>query len=206
MSRPTLSQVLRPIARSYATKSTSSSGPGNPTLHVPTDSRSEVLKQVLYPTDSYSPTSSSPTGTYHHDHLNRLQHVVPSAEVHETIERAWQLYQRNLRTQRQRALRAKFDSMVAACDELERITNPANGGVESAEGKGGLYHRRVYEIATSETKQAERKGDERHPKGKKSVEQRWKETRIEGLVPREAWVPVESRGKGWDYTWRRPGH
>ncbi|WVW84236.1 hypothetical protein I302_106266 [Kwoniella bestiolae CBS 10118] len=205
--RPTLRSILplpRNFTRTYAAKSSISGGP--PALHVPTDSRSDIIRSVLYPQDSYSPTSSSPTGTYHPDHLNRLQSVIPSEEVHETIERAWQLHQRGLRITRQKALQAKFDAMVEACNELEYITNPANGGVESGEKKGGIYHRRVYEIATSETRQAERTAEERNHRGKKSVEQRWKETRIPGLFPREAWVPVESRGKGWGYEWVRPGY
>ncbi|KAK6909830.1 hypothetical protein I204_04745 [Kwoniella mangroviensis CBS 8886] len=205
--RPTLPlPLITPtLTRTYAVKSSSSSS-GNPALHVPTDSRSNLLRQVLYPLDSYSPTSSSPTGTYHPDHLNRLQAVIPSEEVHETIERAWQLHQRNLRQTRQKVLDAKFKAMVEACNELEAITDPSNGGVESTEGKGGQYHRRIYEIATSTTHQAERTAEERSQKGKKSVEQRWKETRIPGLFPRESWVPVESKGKGWEYDWVRPGY
>ncbi|WWC69954.1 mitochondrial 54S ribosomal protein mL40 [Kwoniella pini CBS 10737] len=195
MSRPILSRVISPLVRNYATKSTTT---GNPTLNIPTDSRSEILKQVLYPIDSYSPNSSSPTGTYHHDHLNRIQNVIPSKEIHETIERAFQLYQRNLRIKRKNSLKIKFNEMLKACNELELITNKEND----------LYHRRIYEIAISENKQSERKGDEslKNQKGKKTIEQRWKETRIKGLIPREAWIPVESRGKGWDYDWRRPGH
>ncbi|WWD17046.1 hypothetical protein CI109_101483 [Kwoniella shandongensis] len=199
--RPLAASAARPLLRrNYAAKPT----PTNPNLVQSSDSRSDLLRQTLYPADSYAPTSSSPTGTYHPDHLARLQAVIPSSEAYETIERAWQLYQRTLRKQRQTSLEAKYDSMVKACDELEAITNPANGGAESETGKGGKYHRRVYEWATADVRQAERRGEQ--PRGKKTVEQRWKETRVEGLVPRESWVPVESRGKGWDYSWTRPGH
>ncbi|WVQ99653.1 hypothetical protein IAU59_006792 [Kwoniella sp. CBS 9459] len=201
-------RLARTAVRSYAAKPNISGG--NPSLVIPSDSRSDLLRNSLYPPDSYAPTSSSPTGNYHLDHLARLQAVVPSEEAYETIERAYQLYQRQVRQQRQAALGAKFQKMVEACDELERLTDPSPSEEEykalknpELEGKGGAYHRRLYEHATAELKQAERRGEQ--PRGKKSVEQRWKETRIEGLVPREAWVPVESKGKGWDYDWVRPG-
>ncbi|OCF39793.1 hypothetical protein I317_06402 [Kwoniella heveanensis CBS 569] len=208
---PVVRSTLAHSVRCYAAKPNISGG--NPNLVIPSDSRSDLLRNSLYPPDSYAPTSSSPTGNYHPDHLARLQAVIPSAEAHETIERAYQLFQRQVRQKRQVALSAKYDQMVEACDELEKLTNPSpvedeykrlaqNSGL--AEGrKGGAYHRRLYEHATAELKQAERRGEQ--PRGKKSVEQRWKETRIEGLVPREAWVPVESKGKGWDYDWIRPG-
>ncbi|OXG19515.1 hypothetical protein C366_02368 [Cryptococcus neoformans Tu401-1] len=197
-----LAPITRPLLRRAYAAASKPSG-GNPHLHQPADSRSEVLRNTLYPHDSYAPTSSSPTGSYHPDYLQRLQAVIPSAEAYETIERAWQLYQRELREARKVAFDAKYKSMVEACDELERITNPENGGPESADGKGGLYHRQVYNLAVASVRQAHRRGEQ--PKGKKTLEQRWSETRVEGLVPREAWVPVESRGKGWNYDWQRPG-
>ncbi|KAK8864645.1 hypothetical protein IAR55_001895 [Kwoniella newhampshirensis] len=198
--RPLASSARAASRRGYAAKPAAT----NPNLVQPSDSRSDLLRSTLYPADSYAPTSSSPTGSYHPDHLARLQAVIPSAEAYETIERAWLLYQRELRTGRQNALNAKYKAMVEACDELEKITNPANGGAESRDGKGGQYHRHVYEWATADVRQAERRGEQ--TRGKKTVEQRWKETRVDGLVPRESWVPVESRGKGWDYGWTRPGH
>ncbi|WRT66605.1 uncharacterized protein IL334_003564 [Kwoniella shivajii] len=199
-------QVGARSVRLYATKPSSS--PSNPTLHVPSDSRSDTLRSALYPADSYAPTSSSPTGNYHPDHLSRLQSVIPNVEVYETIERAWQLHQRSQRQSRTEQLNSKYKSMVQACNELESITNPSNGGIESRVGeegksKGGIYHRRIYEWATAEFKQSEKRGEQ--PKGKKTIEQRWKETRIEGLIPREQWVPVESKGKPWEYDWTRPG-
>ncbi|WVR06818.1 hypothetical protein IAU60_003854 [Kwoniella sp. DSM 27419] len=201
--RPVVSAARPLLRRGYAAKPNASGG--NPNLVVPSDSRSDLLRQALYPSDSYAPTSSSPTGAYHHDHLARLQSVIPNEEAYETIERAWQLHQRTLRQQRQRALSVKYRSMVEACDELEAITSPSvyPDGVEAKEGKGGMYHRIVYEHATADIRQAERKGEQ--PRGKKTVEQRWKETRVEGLVPREMWVPTETRGKGWNYEWTRPG-
>ncbi|KAL0255366.1 hypothetical protein I308_100169 [Cryptococcus tetragattii IND107] len=174
-----LAPVARPLLRRAYAAAAKPSG-GNPHLQHPTDSRSEVLRNTLYPHDSYAPTSSSPTGSYHPDYLERLQTVIPSAEAYETIERAWQLHQRELREARKVELDAKYKSMVEACDELERITNPANGGPESIDGKGGLYHRQVYNLAVASVRQAHRRGEQ--PKGKKTLEQRWLETRVEGLA------------------------
>ncbi|WVO18362.1 hypothetical protein L204_106077 [Cryptococcus depauperatus] len=196
---------LRPLAlsaRPILRRGYAASAGGNPHLTHPTDSRSQQLREMLYPSDSYSPTSSTPTGTYHPDYLERLQTVVPSAEAYETIERAWQLYQRERREARKVALNAKYQSMVRACDELEQITNPANGGPENAEGKGALYHRLVYDESVAQARQAQKKGEQ--PKGRKTSEQKWLDSRAQGLVPRESWIPVENRGKGWDYDWQRP--
>ncbi|TYJ59033.1 hypothetical protein B9479_000022 [Cryptococcus floricola] len=196
-----MSAPLRPLAtlsRPLLRRAYAAPAGGNPNLVHPSDSRSDMLKQMLYPPDSYAPTSSSPVGTYHPDHLERLRTVIPSAEAYETIERAWQLYQREQREERKVQLKAKYESMVEACDELERITRS-----EGEDANGGLYHRQVYDLAVAQLTQAKRRGEQ--PKGKKTAEQKWLETRVEGLVPRESWVPVESRGKGWNYDWQRPG-
>jgi large subunit ribosomal protein L40 len=80
--------------------------------------------------------------------------------------------------------------MVEACDELERMTS-----------EGG-YPRAVYERAMARPAQSAG-GEDR---GRKvSQESKFKEARMEGLVPREAWVPTETRGKAWNYGWKRPG-
>lgn len=82
--------------------------------------------------------------------------------------------------------------MVAACDELERITRPVGG-----EG----YSKDVYDKAM---KRADpHKGDLQRGRSS-TAESRWREARIDGLVPREQWIPVETRGKGWNYDWKRP--
>jgi large subunit ribosomal protein L40 len=85
--------------------------------------------------------------------------------------------------------------MEEACDELEKMTRSAT---EGGEGKAPRY---LYDRAMARARQTPTEG----AKGKKATaESRWLEARIEGLVPREAWVPTETRGKGWKYDWTRP--
>ncbi|WVQ79972.1 hypothetical protein IAT38_002073 [Cryptococcus sp. DSM 104549] len=194
-----MSAPLRPIARASRPLLRRGYAVGPDGIQIQ-DPRGEIIRNALYPRDSYAPTSSSPTGVRHPKHMERLREVLPSAEAHETIERAWQLYQRQLRNARKAELQTKFDKMVEACDELERITNSANGGPYSADGKGGEYHRAVYDRAVLAMRQAKR-GE---PVGKKTMLQTWMDSRVEGLFPRESWVPTETRGKGWNYNWSRP--
>lgn len=188
---------------------------GNPHLQNPSDARLDLLRRTLYPSDAHSPSSPSPTGAYSPNHLEKLKTVLPSAEAHETIERAWQLYQRDRREQRARKLEAQFESMKAACDELERITStpppsePSPSASEdgsSAIAKPGkpqypryLYDRAMSRLPLFPVETPKVRGAKAGP------ESRWQEARIEGLVPREAWVPTETRGKGWNYGWKRPG-
>lgn len=192
---------------------------GNPHLQSPSDARLDLLRRSLYPADAHSPSSASPTGAYAPNHVEKLKTVLPSAEAHETIERAWQLYQRDRRQQRTRALEAKFESMKAACDELERITSvpapsPTDASAASeaeAESSGSskraaqpqypryLYDRAMSRLPLFPVETPKVRGSKAGP------ESRWQEARIEGLVPREAWVPTDTRGKGWNYRWRRPG-
>lgn len=193
---------------------------GNPHLQSPSDARMDLLRRSLYPADAHSPNSASPTGAYSPNHIEKLKTVLPSAEAHETIERAWQLYQRDRRHQRARALEAKFESMKAACDELERITSvpaasPTDASSESSEAESSspsmttkraqpqypryLYDRAMSRLPLFPVETPKVRGSKAGP------ESRWQEARIEGLVPREAWVPTDTRGKGWNYGWRRPG-
>jgi large subunit ribosomal protein L40 len=145
------------------------------------DGRSDLLRKTLYPPGA--PSTPSPTGVHHPQHLERLAHVVPNPAVHETITRAWALHQREVRAERERSLRAKFEAMKEAMDELENIGD-----------------RRLFELATS------RKSLDGEDIGSlKGRERKWKEARIEGLFPREAWVPTETPStKGWNYEWKRP--
>jgi large subunit ribosomal protein L40 len=92
-------------------------------------------------------------------------------------------------------LKLKYDAMVEACDELDRLTK----GVK--EGGEGKWSRDVYLAATEKSNpyKAERvTGRSITPLS------RFKEGRLDGLIPREAWVPAESRGKAWNYDWKRP--
>lgn len=177
----------------------------------------EVIRASLYPKDGVAPTSSSPIGSRHGDYERRLRAVVPSAEAHETIERAWNIFRRAQRTEKQAELGAKYGAMVEACAELDSLTRgpppPANAEAEAdtealGEIGAGVLPRAVYDRAmvrmahASAAKVAAQQGLAQGRK--KTTESRWIEARPEGMVPREAWVPVETRGKGWNYGWTRP--
>ena len=145
--------------------------------------------------------------------MERIEAVVGSAEVYDTIERAWRLHRRHAKARSEAALKAKFEAMEEACDELDRMTGgPEIMNFDAAEagstwakerkltGKGE-YPRTLYEDAM-------RKVDSfSTPKvqGKRlPPEEKWKESRLEGLIPREAWVPVDRKGQAWNYDWQRP--
>lgn len=176
------SRILLSSLRRYATRPATSEGG--------TDSRTDTIRRSLYPSDTFSPKSSSPTGAHHPQHLERVAAVIHSPEVYETIERAWKLYQRQRRESKAGELRSKYAAMEEACDELESLTR-----------EGGVADRLVYDKAMAK---ADPYAGERITGRRATPESRWKESRLEGLVPREAWVPTETRGKGWDYEWTRP--
>jgi large subunit ribosomal protein L40 len=117
--------------------------------------------------------------------------LIPDPEVYETVERAWKLHQRTKRDQRQKVLNAKLKAMQEACEELDKLTS-----------EGGGLARSVYDRAMS---RPTLRGEKVEQGKKETPESRWAAARIEGLVPRELWVPVETRGKGWKYDWTRPG-
>lgn len=189
ISRPTLASSSRLVIRC------ASSSAQNPHLTVPSDSRTDTIRQTLYPPSSPNPASSSPTGTYRPQHAERVEAVISSAEAHETIERAWRLFQREKRKEKETILTAKFNAMVDACEELDRVTAAEEGG-------GGRYPRYIYDRAMAKPSFAAPE----EARGKKGSEGRWLEARLEGMVPREQWVPTETRGKGWNYGWKRPGN
>lgn len=188
-SRRTLPSHVTPIItrrRAYAT------APVNPHLAAPSDTRIEIIRQALYPADAHLPKSAAPSGSYHPNHVARLQHLVPDAEVYETIDRAWQLYQREQREAQKKSLAAKYEAMTEACDLLDEIT-----------AEGGSWPRSLYDKAMARASM--KGGSAAGETGKRATsESRWLDARIDGLVPREAWVPTETKGKGWNYEWKRP--
>lgn len=194
MIRPALTQPLASCSRRRAYASAPST---NPHLAVPADTRTETIRRTLYPADAYSPNSASPTGSYHPDHKRRLQHLIPDPEVYETIDRARKLHVRIKRDEKKKELEVKLRAMQEACDELDRMTSI----------EGGLA-RSVYDRAMSRPSLRGEKVEIPAGTGggrKETPESRFAAARIEGLVPREMWVPTETRGKGWNYDWTRPG-
>lgn len=166
----------------------SQSGGQNPHLALPSDTRTDTIRQTLYPPNAHIPSSASPTGAYHPQYAERVEAVIVDSEAHETIERAWKLFQREKRESQSTILTAKFNAMKEACEELDKVTE-------------GTERRYVFERAMARPSYS----PPEEIRGKKGSEARFLETRLEGMVPREAWVPVESRGKGWNYEWKRPG-
>jgi large subunit ribosomal protein L40 len=201
MSRPFASAVAS-SSRQYATKApvvpdyiaAKQSGAG--------DNKIDTLKRHLYPQNTFAPKSESPTGQHHPDVIRRVKALLPTREIHSTIEKAWALYQDQQRMLHRRRLRAKFRAMEKACDELDKITRPPP--LQSATGgflNGQRYPRALFNLAM------EPANPHAFPKpsGRKiSPEARWKEARLDGFVPREAWIPTETKGTGWNYQWQRP--
>ena len=142
-----------------------------------------------------------------------MEAAVGSVEVYETIERAWKLNRRQEQARRQASLEAQFKAMEDACDELDRLTGgpevlnfdaSPEGATYSHERKLSgvpLYPRHLYNDAV---KSPDAFAAPRLQGKKIPPEARWKESRLEGLIPREAWVPVDRKGKAWDYEWERP--
>lgn len=107
--------------------------------------------------------------------LAALAKVVPSAEVHETITRAWALHNRNKREARDAELAKKYDSMRRAIDLLEQ----SDKGLWSLAVEGRKF----------QNVDQKRSGNER----------------LEGMVPRESRIPMEMGGSGlWDGEWKAP--
>ncbi|BEJ02167.1 hypothetical protein CcaverHIS631_0608490 [Cutaneotrichosporon cavernicola] len=155
----------------------------------PTEGKMEVIRASLYPKDGVAPTSASPIGARHVDYERRIRAAAPSAEAHETIERAWNLHRRDARASRSAAISAKYDAMVDACTELDALTRgPAEEGL-GVIGEGvlprALYDRAMIRVAHANAAYAAAEQGMAQGK-KKTTESRWLESRPEGIVPREA--------------------
>ena len=148
------------------------------------DSTKENLRKALYPPNiANKPT---PTGTWRPDVARAIQLAIPSKQAHDTIERAWLLYQRHLRWKRDEELARKYECMRKAMDELERIDPhlfaEANR-VEDPRQRGA-----------AETELA---------KTLRGAEKKALESRLPALFPRELRVPTDTPARdGWNYEWR----
>jgi large subunit ribosomal protein L40 len=85
--------------------------------------------------------------------------------------------------------------MAKACDELERLTR------RGEEGGEGLWSRTLYDAAMAKVNPYK---EERITGRKSTPYSRWKEGRLDGLIPREAVIPCDSKGRGWNYEWKQP--
>ncbi|KAL4070556.1 hypothetical protein J3A83DRAFT_4244114 [Scleroderma citrinum] len=151
----------------------------------------EVIRRMLYPPNVRN--RPSPTGAWRPDIGRALQRAIPSAQAHETIERAWKLYQRHLRKKRDTELQRKFECMQRAMTELEEI-DPI------------LFK----EANKREDPRARSPAEMEALKDIPSAEKRAVESRIRGLFPTELKVPTDTPSQeGWQHEWRpfdRPLH
>ncbi|KIK30103.1 hypothetical protein PISMIDRAFT_87396 [Pisolithus microcarpus 441] len=156
-----------------------------------TNAKREVIRRMLYPPNVRN--RPSPTGSWRPDVGRALQRAIPSAQAHETIERAWKLYQRHLRKKRDAELERKFECMRKAMAELEDI-DPT------------LFR----EANKTEDPRARSPAETEALKDAPSAERRAIESRMRGLFPRELKVPTDTPSKeGWQHEWRpfdRPLH
>ncbi|KAG8836706.1 hypothetical protein FRB91_008524 [Serendipita sp. 411] len=145
------------------------------------------MKTALYP-PMRTERNSDPISIHRPDAPAALERVITSPEAHETIERAWVIWQKKKRDAKEAELRRKFECMKRAMDDLEK-TNP-----------------RLYSLAAS--KPDPRKMDaatQEEAKLYRGVEKKAIEARIEGLFPRDLRIPTDTPSRdGWIYDWQPP--
>ncbi|KAG9019304.1 hypothetical protein FRB90_004017 [Tulasnella sp. 427] len=181
---PILSQTTVVPAAGYATAA--SKGRKRPALS-PAQMKDEALKKLLYPRLIGKPRVN-PVGVHRREVNRALRRVVRSAEAHETIERAWQLHKRELRESREAELQRKCESMRNAMDKLKEVD------------------RRLYDLAAAKV---DPRGilpdDAEEVKQLRGPAQKFHAARVQGLFPREMWIPTDTPKKdGWNYDWTAP--
>jgi large subunit ribosomal protein L40 len=147
------------------------------------DPAKEIIRKALYPPNIDN--KPSPTGAWRLDVARAIQIAVPSKQAHETIERAWLLYQRHQRWRREEEMGRKYECVKKAMDELEKIDpkrfSEANR-LEDSRQRG-----------TAEVKLA---------KTLRGAEKKLLESRLPGLFPRELRVPTDTPPRdGWKYDY-----
>ncbi|KAG8832585.1 hypothetical protein FRC17_001096 [Serendipita sp. 399] len=150
-----------------------------------TDPRLDNMKTALYP-PTRTDRSTNPINSHRPDAPAALERVIPSPEAHESIERAWVLWQKKKRDAREAELKRKFERMKSAMDDLEK-TNP-----------------RLYRLATSKADPRKMDADaQEEAKLYRGIERKAFEARIEGLFPRDLRIPTDTPSRdGWTYDWR----
>lgn len=115
--------------------------------------------------------------------LAALKKAVPSLEAHETITRAWALYQRQQREALEKNLKVRYDAMRDAISELEQTDKRLFDAATAPQPSLAHRHKGAAGVAAS------------------------REGRIDGLFPRQIRAPTEAKGETvkWDSEWRRPG-
>ncbi|CAE6536199.1 unnamed protein product [Rhizoctonia solani] len=176
LPKPTL---IKPYA-------TAPPGRGRPET-TPPDPRNDIIRRTLYPerTPHVTGLASSPTGIHRQDVSLALERAIPSAEAHETIERAWKLHKRQVKEQREAELKRKYESMKRAVEVLKEL-DP----ISYAEATRGVDSRRLTEAERERMKE------------KKRGAKKKAESRVEGLFPREMRIPTDTPSRnGWNHAW-----
>ncbi|KAG8950659.1 hypothetical protein FRC04_007284 [Tulasnella sp. 424] len=181
-----LSQATTTIVPAAGYATAASKGRKRPALS-PAQIKDEALKKLLYPRIIGKPRIN-PVGLHRREVNRALRRVVRSAETHETIERAWQLHKRQLRESREAELQRKHESMNNAMAKLKELD------------------RRLYDLATAKIDPrgilADDAEEVKHLRG---PAQKFHTARVQGLFPREMWIPTETpRKDGWNYNWTAP--
>ncbi|KAJ1301543.1 hypothetical protein OPQ81_008791 [Rhizoctonia solani] len=171
--RPSILPRVRPeniLIKRYAT---APSGKGGRPEAAPPDPRNDIIRRTLYPerTPNVTGLASSPTGVHRPDVALALERVIPSAEAHETIERAWKLHQRQVREWREAELKRKYESMRRAVEVLKEL-DP----VSYAEATRGVDSRRLTEAERERMKEMKRGAR------KKAESRGWVEPWMDGTV------------------------
>ncbi|CAE7220758.1 unnamed protein product [Rhizoctonia solani] len=179
-----LTRLYKPtLIRTYAT----APGKGGRPEVAPPDPRNDIIRRTLYPerTPDITGLAASPTGVHRQDVELAIERAVPSAEAHETIERAWKLHRRRVKEEREAELRRKYESMRRAIKVLEQL-DPGS----YAEATRGVDSRRLSE------------GERERMKEMKRGARKKAESRVEGLFPREMRIPTDTpRRDGWNHGW-----
>ncbi|KZO89681.1 hypothetical protein CALVIDRAFT_34644 [Calocera viscosa TUFC12733] len=178
--RPQRLPTVPLLSRSYASPKQRGREPG--------DQRVEIMKRALYPpTTEGGRRGPSPTGVHRSDVYTVLNAVIPSAEAHETITRAWMLHRRQVREAREEDMRRKFECMKQALDELKKVDEK-------------LYRIATYKPSLRKLSYAEREAmkDVKGVNARRAIE-----AKNEGLFPRELRIPTDTPSRqGWNHDWK----
>jgi large subunit ribosomal protein L40 len=159
---------------------------GKPGATGQADPKKEIMRRMLYPANIKN--RASPTGTWRRDVARTLRRAIPSAQAHETIERAWLLYQRHLRQDREADVQRKFERMRDAMAELETLSPVLFREANLVEDPRRRSEAEVEAMKTMKTNE------------KKAFE-----GRIRGLFPREMRIPTDTPPTtGWNHDWAPP--
>lgn len=169
---------MRPLctpARYYATKVSGADAASSAKL--------EVIRKTVWPPNIRA--RPQPNGTWRPDVGQALQFAIPSVQAHETIERAWKLWERIVRKRRHDETNRKFECMRQAMDKLAEI-DP----------------HRFTEANQSENPRSRSPEERAMLREMNPAEQRAAQARIRGLFPREMKAPSDTPSRdGWNYNY-----